>query len=56
MTAQDEILQLTGNEKWSDIVEWLGGKSLQEIRNEFDSCWPEDQNEDLALMAFDELN
>jgi hypothetical protein len=50
-----EILDRTGLDKWEDLVHWLEGYTLAEIIEEFNKCWPHDENEALAQVVFDKL-
>ncbi len=52
-----EIIELTNNETWADIVEWLGHMNEAEIRAEIVRLWGNDEHT-AALSAdiWDEFN
>ena len=43
-----EILDLTGNEKWADVIEWFGNMTEKQIYAECKRCWPNDDSRQLA--------
>jgi hypothetical protein len=56
---QDYIIDHLGGQSensWQDIVEWLSGKSVDEIEAELNQMFREEDNRDFAQMIYDELN
>lgn len=55
---QDEadLTELVGCENWSDVEEWFGGMTVEEIKAECDRCWPlEANNAELTQRIFNEV-
>lgn len=41
---------------WEQVIEWLGGKSVEEIKKELDYCWPQDDNDQFAKEIYEAVN
>lgn len=52
---REEIAALCGG-SWDEVVEWLGGMTVAEIKAAADYCWPqEDDNQAFAERVYDAL-
>lgn len=48
-----ELLTQTGNESISDLAEWFGNLTYDDILAECNRVWPTDDNSDLAQILLD---
>lgn len=49
---RDGLVEQCGAANWSEVVEWFGGMTVEEIKNEADRCWPGDDNQEFALRVY----
>ena len=56
MNSKNDILELTGNQNWSDIEDWFNDKTLTEIEEELNRVWPNDDNAGLAISIYNFLD
>ena len=53
---QHEIAELCGCE-WSEVVEWFGGMTVEQIEAEADKTWPQEpDNDEFAQRVYEALN